>query len=110
MAVAIGLWLILGARIFSSIPHVRTQIRRLHGRSAAAMPTLIGDATALATTALAVWLDAKLSLGAIAIVGLIVAQRISLARPPRPARILGIRQMILGFTVVGATAVGVWLL
>jgi hypothetical protein len=29
---------------------------------------------------------------------------------PRPARVLGLRQMILGFGVVGATAVGTWLL
>jgi len=39
-----------------------------------------------------------------------VVQRITLARPPRPAKILGVRQMILGFTVVGATALGAWLL
>jgi hypothetical protein len=110
MTLALGLWLILGARILSSIPHVRAQVRRLHGRSAAVMPMLIGDLAALIVAAVAVWLDTSLILGAAAIVGLIVVQRITLARPARPAKVLGVRQMVLGFTVVGLTALGVWLL
>ena len=48
-------------------------------------------------------------LGAAAIVGLVVVQRVTLAQPPRPARVLGVRQMILGFAVVGVTTAGVWL-
>jgi len=39
-----------------------------------------------------------------------VVQRITLARPPRPAKVLGLRQMVLGFGVVGATATSAWLL
>jgi hypothetical protein len=110
MALAMGLWLTLGARIFSSIPHVRAQIRRLRGKPAPATPALVGDAAALVTAVIAVLLDPSLILGAFAIAGLVVIQRITLSRPPRPAKILGIRQMILGFTVVGMTALGVWLL
>ena len=110
MTLAVGLWLILGARIFSSIPHVRAQVRRLHGRSVAVMPMLAGDLAALVGAVIAVWLDASLILGVAAIAGLIVVQRITLARPPRPAKVLGVRQMVLGFTVVGVTAIGVWLL
>ncbi|MEA2026511.1 MAG: YwiC-like family protein [Chloroflexota bacterium] len=107
---AIGAWVILGARILSSIPHVRAQVLRLHRQEVPAALTLVGDLTALGTAIVAVLLEPTLILGALAVVGLIVIQRITLARPPRPARILGVRQMILGFTVVGATAAGVWLL
>jgi len=46
----------------------------------------------------------------VAIVALVVVQRLTLMRPPRPARGLGVRQMILGFGVVGTTALGAWLL
>ena len=42
-------------------------------------------------------------------VGLVVIQRVTLVRPPRPARVLGVRQMVLGFGVVAATAAGTWL-
>ena len=107
---AIGAWVILGARILSSIPHVRAQVLRLHRQEVPAALTLVGDLAALGTAIVAVLLEPTLILGALAIVGLIVVQRITLVRPPRPAKILGVRQMILGFTVVGATAAGVWLL
>lgn len=110
MPLAIGLWVVLTARILSSIPHVRAQVLRIHGEPAPPIPTLLGDVAALALATGAVLLDARLVLGAAGIVGLIVVQRYTLARPPRPARVLGVRQVILGFTVVGMTAVGVWFL
>lgn len=107
---AAGLWLILGARVLTSIPHVRAQILRIHGRKAPPAPTLVGDGGALLVALGAVLLDASLLLGALAIPSLVVVQRLTLARPPRPAKVLGVRQMVLGFTVVGVTAAGTWLL
>lgn len=109
-ALALGAWLILGARVSSSIPHVRAQVRRIHGRQVAPMPGLVGDLAAIAAASLAVLLERNLVLGAASIVGLVVVQRITLTRPPRPAKVLGVRQMVLGFSVVGVTAVGAWLL
>lgn len=108
-ALAIGLWLILGARILSSIPHVRAQVLRIHGHAPPARLTLAGDGAALVVAAVAVLLDGSLVLGAAAIVGLIAIQRFTLVRPPRAARVLGVRQMVLGFGVVAATAAGAWL-
>lgn len=107
---ALGAWVILGARIATSIPHVRAQVRRIHGQTAPAVPTLVGDATALGLALAAVVVDGSLLPGALAIVALVAVQRLTLVRPPRPARVLGVRQMILGFGVVGATALGAWLL
>jgi hypothetical protein len=107
---ALGAWIMLIARILSSIPHVRAQVLRIHGKAAPATPMLVGDVAALIAAVTAVLLEATLVGGAIAIAGLIVVQRVTLARPPRPAKILGVRQMIFGFTVVGATASGAWLL
>lgn len=109
-ALATGIWLILGARIISSIPHVRAQVLRIHGHAPPARSTLVGDAAALVVAAVAVLVESTLVLGAAAIVGLVVLQRVTLVRPPRPARVLGVRQMLLGFGVVAATAVGTWLL
>jgi hypothetical protein len=106
---ALGAWLILGARILTSIPHVRAQVLRIHGRPAPPIPSIVGDAAALLVACAAILLDASLLLGALAIIGLILIQRITLVRPPRPARTLGVRQMVLGFAVVGVTALGTWL-
>ncbi len=107
-ALALGAWLILGARVFSSIPHVRAQVRRIHGREVAPGPGLVGDLAAVITALAAVLLERTLLLGAAAIVCLVLVQRVTLRRPPRPARILGARQMVLGFAVVGLTALGAW--
>jgi hypothetical protein len=106
---AMGAWVILGGRVFSSIPHVRAQVSRIHGRPAPAVPSVVGDLAALIAAVAASWLDAALSVGALALVGVIVIQRVTLLRPPRPAKVLGVRQMILGFALVGATAAGSWL-
>jgi hypothetical protein len=109
-SLAAGAWLILAARIVSSIPHVRAQVRRIHGREVQPLPGLLGDGAALALAAMAALLDPSLIAGTLAIVGLVSIQRLTLARPARPARVLGVRQMALGFAVVGATAVSAWLL
>lgn len=108
---ALGLWAILTARIVSSIPHVRVQVLRIHGVPAATSSALMGDIAALAIASVAVvLLDRSLLFGTLAIVGLVAIQQVTLRRPPRPAKVLGVRQMILGFSVVGVTALGVWLL
>ena len=107
---AFGAWIVLVARVLTSIPHVRAQVSRIHGREAPALPTLVGDGAALVAASVAVVIEPALALGAVSIVGLIAVQQVTLRRPPRPARVLGVRQMLLGFTVVGTTAVGAWLL
>ncbi len=106
---ALGAWLILSARVFSSIPHVRAQISRIHGRDVPPGPGVVGDLAAVGTAAVAALLDPSLALGGATIIGLVLIQRITLARPPRPAKVLGVRQMALGFAVVGLTTVGVWI-
>lgn len=105
--VAVGAWLILCARICSSIPHVRAQIDRIRGRGWSAGPTLIGDLAALGVALAAVLLEPGYAMGAAAIAGLVIFQRITLVRPPRRAAVLGGRQMVLGFAVVGAAALGI---
>jgi len=106
---ATGLWLVLGARILTSIPHVRHEIGRLHGRAASRGEPTVGDVAAIAVAAAAVVMDGSLLLGSVAILGVIVVQRIAAARPPVRARLLGARQMALGLAVVAATAAGTWL-
>jgi apolipoprotein N-acyltransferase len=54
-------------------------------------------------------LHPPLIVGAAAVIGLIIVQRLTLARPPRPAKVLGVRQMALGMALVVATALGVWI-
>lgn len=102
-----ALWVVLAARILTSIPYVRAQIARLHGRAAAAAMGVAADAAAVTTAAIAVALDRQVAAGAGAVVLVVIVQRL-MARGPVPrAAVLGIRQMALGFGVVAATALGV---
>ncbi len=106
-ALAVGLWLVLAARVVTAIPHVRDRIAELHGREVRAVTTVVADGLALALAALAVGLDAQLVAGALAVVAVVVIQRVSARHPTSRAVVLGIRQMALGFGLVVVTALGV---
>ena len=103
---AAGVWLVLVARVLTSIPHVRAQIARLHGRGSGTAGTLVADASALIAATVAVVLDADLAAGAVAILAVVVIQRVTARGPVPRAVVLGIRQMAMGFGVVVVTALG----
>ena len=91
----------------TSIPHVRSQIARIHHRPSQARAALAGDLAAIGLVALAVLLDRDLWAGGLAVLIVIAIQRAAATRPvPRPV-ILGLRQMAMGFGVVVAAAAGV---
>jgi hypothetical protein len=102
---AAAVWLLVGARATSSIPHVVAQVARLHGRTLDRRRLLVADLAALAAAATAVALDRGAALGAGAVVVAVILQR-PLARTPVPAKTIGIRQSMLGFAVVAVAAIG----
>jgi hypothetical protein len=104
---AAGVWAVLVARLVTSIPYVRAQINRLHGRAPRRLGCVIADGLAVVAAAAAVGLDPELAAGAIAIVTVVAIQRITAHGPvPRPV-VLGLRQMAMGLGVVVVTALGV---
>ncbi len=104
---AAGLWAVLAARVVTSIPHVRDQIARLHGRAGSTTAGLMADGSALAVAALAVALDDRLLAGAGAVLAVVAIQRLTAHGEIPRAVVLGVRQMALGFGVVLVTAAGV---
>lgn len=104
---ATGVWLILSSRVVTSIPWVRAQIARLHGRPANATVVRAGDAAALLGALVAVVIEPSLLIGAFAVVAVVAVQRISGRRPATRPAVIGIRQMAMGLGVVLAAAIGV---
>jgi len=104
---AAALWLILAARVITSIPSVRAQIARLHGRMYETRRLLVADIVALGVALTAAAVDRSVTPGAIAVAAVVVVQRISARGPVPRAAILGARQVVAGLVVVIATAVGV---
>ncbi len=109
-ALAIALWLILAGRSVGSIPFVRVQIARLHGRRARIHGSDVAQAIAVAIAASAITADGGVLFGSLAI-GVIAGLQVwSVRRPLRPIKVVGLQQMGLGLVVVAATTVGVHLL
>ena len=105
-----GLWLVLAARTVTSIPFVRAQIALLHERPSPGSALVVADIAALVVAAAAVALDHALAAGAVAVVAVVIYQRVSSRAPLPRAVVLGIRQMVLGLVVVLVTAAGVWVI
>jgi len=105
---AVAVWLILAGRATTAIPHVRAQIARLHGRPWYPRLLLVADAAAIALVVAASAADLAVSAGAVAVVGVIAFQRRTAATPV-PAKVIGLRQTLLGLAVVAATALGIHL-
>lgn len=103
-SLALGLWVIVAARAAAAIPYARTQVFRTRGRphqvwhSDLAQVLAVGAATA-AWVAGAVPLVAAIAIAAVAVFN-VGAVRTS----PRPAKVIGVQQMLFGIAVVVTTA------
>lgn len=104
---ALALWLVLAARVISSIPFVRSQIQRVHG-DARGGHGWVPDVVALTVVAVAVAVAPAVLGGAAALVLLVAAQRIADRRPVPRVALVGVQQLVAGVGVVVLTAVGVW--
>lgn len=108
-AVAVGAWLVLSGRALTSIPFVRAQVFRLHGRPRTGPPQPVWDLVAVACVAAAVVVDRSLVAGAVAVLVVVAVQEITALSPPPRATVQGIRQTVMGVCVVLATWLGVLL-
>jgi len=104
---AVGLWLIPAARALTAIPAVRAVVARVHGRTVDRSAATVGDVGALLLAGSAVIAEPSLAAGAVAVLGVVVVQRLWARRPPARIAVLGIRQMLVGLAVVIITAAGV---
>jgi hypothetical protein len=104
--VAAGLWCVAAARAVATIPFVRLQLRRAKDQAHHRSASDAAQAVAVGATATGRVLDAVPTAGLIAIAAL-AAVHVWLARRPPPATpVLGAQEVVLGLTVVLATALG----
>lgn len=104
--VAWGLWLVPAGRTVSSVPFVRTQIRRGRGQQARSGVVPVVDAAVAAVMMIAAWFDTVSWSAAAAMVLLGLWSAVGLTRPPIPTRTLGWTQIVLGLVVAALAAVG----
>ncbi len=106
-ALAAGVWLVLAARAVGSIPFVRAQIMRLRRGTTTTRVSDGAQGVALLIGVVAVLVDNRLLAGLGGLVVLAALQITWARRPPVAAKVVGIRQMMLGLGLVAATAIGV---
>ena len=82
-------------------------IARLHDRPRRVVLSTVADLVAVAAVAGAACLDHALAIGCIAVVLVVLIQRLSSRGPVARPAVLGARQMAMGLGVVLATAIGV---
>jgi YwiC-like protein len=104
---AVALWLVLAARSVGSIPFARVQVARLHHRSGSVAVSDAAQAVGATVAVAAVAVDAAVLAGTVTVVAVLITQAFWTRRPAVPAKVLGIRQLLLGVAVVAVTAAGV---
>jgi hypothetical protein len=107
IVLALALWLILAARATTSIPFVRSQVAVLHNRPTSIGSGIVSDVAAIAIAAAAVLVDQSVFLGALGIGAIVISQNASRRFVPGSAVVLGVRQTVLGLTLVLITGLGV---
>ncbi len=106
---AVAVWAVLAARAIAAIPFVRAQIMRLRRGEFSTRSADTAQLLALVVAAAAVVADPRTLVGAVGLVVVALLHTVWMRRPPTAAKVLGLRQMALGFSVVLATAGGVWI-
>jgi hypothetical protein len=107
IVLAVGVWLVLAARVIGSVPYVRTQIMRLRRGEGAIRGSDLAQFAAVVVAVVAVVVDHRLVLGAVAVAVVVGCHLGWTRRPPVEAKIIGLREMALGLAIVLATAAGV---
>ena len=98
----------LSARAVGSIPFVRVQIARLRRGGAHIATSDVAQAVAAAVAAAAVAVDRRVAAGMAGLLVFTTVQMVWVRRPLIAAKVLGMRQMVLGIALVAVTATGSW--
>ncbi len=105
--IALGLWVILGARAIASVPFARTQVRRMKNQSDNRIVADILQPVAVVVSLVGWALGCIPWLGVIALVILGTWNLVAMRRPVQSAKQVGLLQSIAGLILVAMTAIGV---
>lgn len=105
--VAVGLWCVAGARAVAAIPFVRVQLRRMKGQPHTLLSSDGAQLVAATAGVVGYALGAVPLTGMAALVALATVHAVQVRLPPPVVAALGAQQVVLGLSVVLATALGV---
>jgi YwiC-like protein len=100
-------WLLLAGRSVAAIPFVRVELDRWRHGTAPVVVSDLACVVGVAVAVAAVLVDDRLVPGAVAVAALSALQAAVVRRPPVPAKVLGVGELVAGLVVVVAAAGGV---
>ena len=104
---ALGLWVVVAARATAAIPYARTQVFRARGRPHHIRHSDLAQVLAV-VAATGAWLAGAVPLAATIAIAVVAAFNVGAVRAaPRPAKVIGVQQMLFGIAVVTTTAIAV---
>ncbi len=104
---AVALWLILAARAVASVTFARTQVLRLRHRETSTSTSDLAQVAGIAIAIVACGVDTLVVAGAVCVGAVVITQFAWSRGRARPAKVVGIWQMVFGLVVVTGTAIGV---
>jgi len=106
-ALALGLWVVVAARGAAAIPYVRTQVLRLRGAPYHLWHSDLAQALGVVAVTVAWAVDVVPLAAAFAIVTIAVFNVGAVRAGVRPAKVIGLQQMVFGIGVVVVTTIAV---
>lgn len=107
VALALGLWAVLAARVVPTILYVRARLSELHGKDESSAPGFVAHALALAATSWLAWAGVVPAAAAFVMAVLLARAAYGTARRwPSTARGLGFSEIAFGALTVFAVAAG----
>lgn len=103
--VSYGLWIVVAARAVAAIPYARAQVFRGRGRPHRLWHSDVAQAVAVVAVVCGWIVDAVPAAAVIAIAVVAAFNAGAVRLPPRPAKTIGVQQMLFGIAVVVVTAV-----
>jgi hypothetical protein len=105
-SVAIAAWIVLGARAIASVTFARVQVTRGRSHPTPRLASDVAQVAGVVCALVACVVDGDAALGAACVVAVAITQFAWSRGPARPAKLVGVWQMVFGIVVVAGTAIG----
>jgi hypothetical protein len=105
-AVAVGMWLVIGARATAAVLHVRVQLRRAKQQNPQRWQNDLAQVVAVAAVAGGVPTGLVPAAGLAAVAATSILHVVLVRRPPARTAVIGAQQVVVGLIVVLAAGLG----
>ena len=105
-SVAIAAWILLAARAIASVTFARVQVTRGRSQATPRVASDVAQVAGVVGALVACAVDADATVGAVCVLAVAIAQFVWSRGTARPAKVVGVGQLLFGIVVVSGAAIG----